>query len=198
MDTWASTAAGAFALSENNLYTSDAFRDYLTHLTRDGMLAFTRWGFQPPRESLRLLSLAYQAFQELGEPDLASHVIILRENPENLAGWGSQDTVLIFRKPIQPADLARFAPDWLPPASAKDQLVYAPDVPADNAFDKFLHSPDPAALLARLSLRRLSGLRRPAVLLLHRPGARPLAILAATTATPPTTKSTAPCPCCSG
>src|SRR5512142_2578437 len=33
VDTWASTAAGAFALSENNLYTSDAFYDYLDHLT---------------------------------------------------------------------------------------------------------------------------------------------------------------------
>ena len=29
VDTWASTAAGAFALSENNLYTTDAFDDYL-------------------------------------------------------------------------------------------------------------------------------------------------------------------------
>lgn len=45
VDTWASTAAGAFALSENNLYTTDAFYDYLTHLTPDGMLVFTRWGF---------------------------------------------------------------------------------------------------------------------------------------------------------
>src|SRR5664279_4621902 len=37
VDTWAATAAGAFALSENNLYTSDAFRDYLLHLTDDGI-----------------------------------------------------------------------------------------------------------------------------------------------------------------
>ena len=58
VDTWASTAAGAFALSENNLYTIDALRDYLLHLTDDGMVAFTRWGFDPPRESLRLVSLA--------------------------------------------------------------------------------------------------------------------------------------------
>ena len=28
VDTWASTAAGAFALSENNLYTVEAFREY--------------------------------------------------------------------------------------------------------------------------------------------------------------------------
>ena len=45
VDTWASTAAGAFALSENNLYTSDAFADYLSHLTDDGLLAFTRWAW---------------------------------------------------------------------------------------------------------------------------------------------------------
>ena len=61
VDTWASTAAGAFALSENNLYTTDAFRDYLSHLTDDGFLVFTRWGFEPPRESLRLVSLAIDA-----------------------------------------------------------------------------------------------------------------------------------------
>src|SRR6202007_1014896 len=58
VDTWASTAAGAFALSENNLYTTDAFYDYLSHLTDDGVLSFTRWGFNPPRESLPLISLA--------------------------------------------------------------------------------------------------------------------------------------------
>ncbi len=69
VDTWASTAAGAFALSENNLYTSDAFYDYLAHLTDDGILAFTRWGFDPPRESLRLVSLAMDALARLGEPD---------------------------------------------------------------------------------------------------------------------------------
>jgi len=144
VDTWASTAAGAFALSENNLYTSDAFRDYLSHLTADGLLAFTRWGFQPPRESLRLLSLAYQAFQELGEPDLASHVIILRENPENLRGWGSQDTVLIFRKPISATDLARLRAGLAnSPANTKDELLFAPDMRPDNAFSRFLNSADP-------------------------------------------------------
>ncbi|HEX4169094.1 MAG TPA: hypothetical protein VHZ55_26830, partial [Bryobacteraceae bacterium] len=41
VDTWASTAAGAFALSENNLYTTNAFVDYLSHLTPDGVMAFT-------------------------------------------------------------------------------------------------------------------------------------------------------------
>ena len=80
VDTWASTAAGAFALSENNLYTTDAFYDYLTHLTPDGLLSFTRWGFDPPRESLRLVSLAMDALARLGETDPARHVIAVRAN----------------------------------------------------------------------------------------------------------------------
>ena len=68
VDTWASTAAGAFALSENNLYTTNAFVDYLSHLTADGVMAFTRWGFDPPRESLRVVvSLAYAALKQLGQ-----------------------------------------------------------------------------------------------------------------------------------
>ena len=98
VDTWASTAAGAFALSENNLYTTDAFYDYLSHLTDDGVLAFTRWGFDPPRESLRLLSLARVALDRLGEHDYKSHVMVVREG--SVEGWGAQDTVLISRKPF--------------------------------------------------------------------------------------------------
>ena len=45
VDTWASTAAGAFALSENNLYTVEAFKEYFQHLKPDGMIAITRWEF---------------------------------------------------------------------------------------------------------------------------------------------------------
>src|SRR5213078_3182594 len=93
VDTWASTAAGAFALSENNLYTTDAFRDYLTHLTDDGLIAITRWGFEPPRESLRLVSLAIDALWQIGESDAASHVIVGRAGTTE--GWGATDTVLI-------------------------------------------------------------------------------------------------------
>ena len=66
VDTWASTAAGAFALSENSLYTTEAFREYFEHLKPDGMIAVTRWEFQEPREALRVVSVAMQALHELG------------------------------------------------------------------------------------------------------------------------------------
>jgi hypothetical protein len=140
VDTWASTAAGAFALSENNLYTTDAFEDYLTHLTEDGLMVFTRWGFQPPRESLRLLSLAIVALDRLGEHDPARHVIVLRGQKERIQEWGAQDTVLISKKPFADADVARARQAA---ATAGLQVVYAPrDGPA-NEFGQILASGDP-------------------------------------------------------
>src|SRR6267154_2274699 len=69
VDTWASTAAGAFALSENSLYTTQAFREYFEHLKPDGIVAVTRWEFQEPREALRVVSVVVQALHELGVAD---------------------------------------------------------------------------------------------------------------------------------
>ena len=80
VDTWASTAAGAFALSENNLYTTDAFRDYLNHLTDDGLMVFTRWGFDPPRESLAIAFAGHcGARRSWARPNAWKHVVVLRD-----------------------------------------------------------------------------------------------------------------------
>jgi hypothetical protein len=147
VDTWASTAAGAFALSENNLYTTQAFEDYLTHLTDDGMLAFTRWGFDPPRESLRLISLAMAALRDLGETDAARHIIVGREGSRaELAGFGARDTVLISRRPFTPEDISRARRGL---AEAHMEAVYLPDELIPNPFTELLHAPDPAAYEGR-------------------------------------------------
>ena len=139
VDTWASTAAGAFALSENNLYTVDAVRDYLQHLTSDGVVAFTRWGFKPPRESLRLLSLAREALPQVGESEPWRHLIVVRAGDPS--GYGALDTVLISRKPFSAADLVR---THNMTASAHLTEVYVPDVTAvKNPFYDLLHSPQP-------------------------------------------------------
>jgi len=140
VDTWASTAAGAFALSENNLYTTDALRDYLLHLTDDGMCAFTRWGLDPPRESLRLVSLAMAALTQLGEPDPWRHVIVGRDG--STKGWGAQDTVLLARHPFSAADLARARAAMV---AAGMQPIYLPDERIPGQFTDLLRSSDPAA-----------------------------------------------------
>jgi spermidine synthase len=76
VDTWASTAAGAFALSENNLYTVEAFREYFEHLKPDGMIAITRWEFRQPREALRVVAVAMQALHSLGVANPARNFIV--------------------------------------------------------------------------------------------------------------------------
>jgi hypothetical protein len=142
VDTWAATAAGAFALSENNLYTTEAFRDYLERLTSDGLLAFTRWGFDPPRESLRLVTLARKALSGLGETEAWRHIVVLRDDAAEASGWGAQDTVLVFRNPVSNHDLTsiRTALGQRPGL----QALYTPGDAASNAFGHFLLDSNPA------------------------------------------------------
>lgn len=81
VDTWASTAAGAFALSENGLYTTEAFLEYFQHLKPDGMIAITRWEFRQPREALRVVSVAIEALHELGVANPAANFIVVSDGP---------------------------------------------------------------------------------------------------------------------
>ena len=92
VDTWASTSAGAFALSENNLYTVEAFREYFDHLKSDGFLAITRWEFPQPREALRVVSVATEMLRRSGIEDARKHFIIVANG--RLDESGRQVTVL--------------------------------------------------------------------------------------------------------
>src|SRR5262250_1337346 len=49
VDSWASVASGGLSLSENYLYTTEAFRAYQDHLTDNGMLVILRWDADVPR-----------------------------------------------------------------------------------------------------------------------------------------------------
>src|SRR5207244_6843226 len=106
-------------------------RDYLTHLTGDGLLAFTC----SSEESLRLISIADQAFHEIGELDLPSHVVVLRAD--------SQETVFIFRKPITADDQSKIRSAL---ERAKAELVYAPGM-TGGVIAQFLRDPDPRVSL---------------------------------------------------
>ena len=77
IDTWAATAAGAYALSENSLYTAEAFGDYLDRLAPDGVLAMTRFRFDPPLQVARLVSLAREAIERRGGRDWADRIAVV-------------------------------------------------------------------------------------------------------------------------
>ncbi len=92
VDTWAATAAGAYTLTENTLYTKEAFEDYYDHLTDRGMLTITRWVF----DGLRLVSLAQAACESRG-CSAADHMAIVQQ--ERVA------TFLLKKTPFTPDDV---------------------------------------------------------------------------------------------
>jgi hypothetical protein len=86
VDSWASVSSGGLALSENYLYTTDAFRDFSEHLTDRGMLVFIRWQVDIPRmvsNAVVLFGSAEKAGDHLA--------ILLEKRPQS-----DQPTAMIF------------------------------------------------------------------------------------------------------
>ena len=67
IDTWAAGGSGAFALSENSLYTKEAFTSYFNHLSDDGLLSISRWYLPDrPAETLRLVTTGLAGWEAAG------------------------------------------------------------------------------------------------------------------------------------
>ncbi len=66
LDSFSTSSAGLYALSESYLYTVEAFRDYLRHLRPGGLLAITRWVTLPPRDIPKLLATTVAAMDGAG------------------------------------------------------------------------------------------------------------------------------------
>jgi len=140
VDTWASTAAGAFALSENNLYTVQAFREYFDHLKADGMIAVTRWEFRSPREALRVVSVAMEALHQLGVAATERNFIVISDGP--LSEDGRPVLVLAKRSAFSDEEEARVTAHLA--AHSNLVLQYRPSQPGTNAFSQLIASNDPA------------------------------------------------------
>jgi hypothetical protein len=78
VDTWAATGAGAFTLSENGLYTREAWRMFLDRLTPTGVISVSRW-FSPGQasETSRLVALAVGALLDRGATAPLEHIVLV-------------------------------------------------------------------------------------------------------------------------
>lgn len=149
VDTWASTAAGAFALSENNLYTVEAFKEYFAHLKADGMIAITRWEFARPREALRVVSQSIQALHELGVSDCSRHLLVVSDGA--LDSDGRQVLVLAkksaFTEEEQAAALKHLSGTDRSNVGTNLKALYLPfensSLPAKPEFSELIHHGDP-------------------------------------------------------
>lgn len=139
VDTWASTAAGAFALSENNLYTVEAFREYFDHLRPEGMIAITRWEFHEPREALRVVAVAMEALHRLGVVNPARHFIVASEGALNEDGI---PVVVLAKKTPFTVEEEAGVTAHLERYSELEPL-YLPSQPGSNPFSDLIASNHP-------------------------------------------------------
>ncbi len=72
------SASGLYALNESYLYTVEALKDYIQHLTPDGYLAVTRWIKMPPRDTLKLFATAIKSLKGMGITNPGNRMVLIR------------------------------------------------------------------------------------------------------------------------
>jgi hypothetical protein len=144
VDTWAATAAGAFSLTENSLYTVEAFRDYQDHLSPGGVLSLTRWHLDPPDQLLRLVSLARAALREEGVPDASRRLMLVRGRPDS-SGQRAAATFLLKRGEFADDEVRRVE---AVAARSGFELLYTPLTRPPSFLTRLVLAPAPEALWA--------------------------------------------------
>ena len=131
VDTWAAASLGAYSLTENYLYTQEAFLQYLNHLNDNGILVVTRWLTFPPKESLKVAGIAFSALEEMKIPHPESNMVLI----------GSENVAVLFIKKteFQSSEVAQIR-------QLCEQLgfsiLYAPGLQQDNIFSQFFQQND--------------------------------------------------------
>ncbi|HSU64785.1 MAG TPA: hypothetical protein VLJ12_13070 [Burkholderiales bacterium] len=105
IDTWAATAAGAYVLTENSLYTREGWQIFLDRLDDNGLLAVAR---SAPDELARLVSLGHDALRASGATEPERHMVLVTNK---LAKWpqsfGPMGLLLVRKTPFPEAELAQ-------------------------------------------------------------------------------------------
>jgi hypothetical protein len=137
VDTWAATGAGAFTLTENALYTVEAWEVFLRHLKPGGIFSTSRW-FSPENvsETSRLLSLCVTALLELGIENPADHIALVAR--------GKIATLLTTTTPFSQEDIARL--HELAERYGFDLLIAPGTRSADSRLDGIVTSSSVASL----------------------------------------------------
>jgi len=161
--TWVDTggSATALALSENYLYTVEAFRDYLTRLTDRGMLAFLRAWDSPDFhvDSLRGIAAAMEALEAQGAARPDEHLLVAAV--KSPAFSRPMALVMVQRGPysVEQVEVARrflaernFVPIWLPDHSLARADLPPAFRPIGNLLFDLLESGDRDALFREAPL----------------------------------------------
>lgn len=153
IDTWAANAAGGLALTENSLYTVEAWKLFLGRLTPNGILSVSRWYVQDmPAEAYRLTSLAAAALRSDGVGEPREHILLIG-NLRNDIGEGpgllGAVTMLVAKRPFSSADV-----DGVEAIAKQMQfgIVVSPRFALDPVFAALASGGNPSAELKSLQL----------------------------------------------
>ena len=129
IDTWAATGAGAFSLSENALYTVEAWQTFLSRLSEDGIFMVSRWySAEHIGETGRVLSLGVESLLRLDVKRPADHMVLIT--------IGNVSTLLICRQPLSEGDISRLRQVC---EELQYQIVHVPDgLPTDPMLRQIL------------------------------------------------------------
>ncbi len=94
-DAGGASSTGLYALSENYLYTTEAFKAYLRRLQSGGYLAVTQWIKLPPRNTLKLFATAIDALQANDVEQPGRQLMLIR-------GW--QTSTLLIKNGVFTSD----------------------------------------------------------------------------------------------
>ena len=133
IDTWAATGAGAFTLTENGLYTVEAWQRFLGRLNPDGLFTVSRWyASGEVNETGRLVSLGVATLLANGAAEPRRHLF--------LAARGNVATLIVTKSPLSPAALGALkdaakanefpillSPDTVAPSAMLERIVSATD-----------------------------------------------------------------------
>jgi spermine/spermidine synthase len=103
-DTLSATGAQGFALTENNLYTEEAFKQYFDHLRPDGVLNVSRLRKLVGDEAIRATVLTLASLQQRGVQHPERNVVVILGHDILGEQFG---TVLARLKPYTPQELAQ-------------------------------------------------------------------------------------------
>lgn len=125
IDTWAATGAGAFSLSENTLYTVEAWDVFYRRLDDDGVLTVTRW-YNPDYlgETGRSVSLAVATLLRNGVANPSAHIALITS--------AKTSTLLMSKAPLSDKDIRtleetthqlQFRAEVLPGIESQDKIL---------------------------------------------------------------------------
>ena len=151
VDTSAATAAGAYSLTENSLYTTDAIDDFLTKLQPDGVLSVSTTSLLNLAVGARLAAIARQALRRRGavpfrsiavlqtpwleREDATMHTFLLKPD-----GFAPEEVSALARA----AEELDFVPAHLP------GVVRMPETPEQHLIARIITAGDDAVLTREL------------------------------------------------